>query len=201
MKKLLAIILKYLYNLNELEQKEILLKLSKTNVGCYLLDITSRVISKKNNDVYYLDNVSHIIGQNGTGAWTINTALDLQVSIPSIYAAVSTRILSADFKDKLLEQNYRKHLKLKINDIHDLIMFNFICSMFQGLSILEAANKKNNQNINIENVFTSWSAGCILQGYFLDFYKRYAMVGLKVLKILHYLPHQNLKNIPLQRFQ
>ena len=41
--------------------------------------------------IIFIDEVDPVIGQNGTGVWTIKAALDLGVGIPSIYEAVSVR--------------------------------------------------------------------------------------------------------------
>ena len=164
-------ILKNLFNLKNSEQNIFFSKLSNTNIGCYLLDITSKVISKKKKNAFYLDIVSNEIDYNGTGNWTINTALSYQASVPSIYAAVSTRLLSGDFQTKHeIKKSSTINLKLNENDIHDLILFSFSCAMFQGLSILSQANEKEKLRINLEEVFKTWSAGCILQGKFLDLF-------------------------------
>ena len=122
-------------------------------------------------NAYYLDIVNNEIDYNGTGNWSINTALSYQVSIPSIYAAVSTRLLSVDFQTKHeTKKKYSINFKLNENDFHDLILFSFSCAMFQGLSILSQANEKEKLRINLEEVLKTWTAGCILQGKFLDLF-------------------------------
>ena len=165
-------ILANLFNLKNTEQNIVFSKLSNTNIGCYLLDTTSKVISKKKKKSFYLDIVNNEIDYNGTGNWTINTALSYQVSIPSIYAAVSTRLLSGDFQIKAKgKKSSAIALKLNENDIHDIVLFSFSCAMFQGLSILLKANQKEKLKIDLNEVFKAWSAGCILQGKFLNLFR------------------------------
>ena len=147
--------------------------LLETNSSSFLLRITSEIINAKNeNDQYFIDEVDPVIGQNGTGVWTIKAALDLGVGIPSIYEAASARSNSKNFKYNF-EQNFNNK-KYNPNDkyneisIEQIIFFNFACSIYQGLNLINESNKWDFFNFKIEDIFKAWSAGYILQGRYLD---------------------------------
>ena len=94
---------------NRDEIAKIFKDLLETNSSSFLLRITSEIINAKNeNDQYFIDEVDPVIGQNGTGAWTVKAALDLGVGIPSIYEAVSARSNSKNFKYNF-EQNFKEN--------------------------------------------------------------------------------------------
>jgi 6-phosphogluconate dehydrogenase len=170
----ISIILNKAYKLNSSEQVSKLKEVLDTTSSSFLLEITSKVLDAKNeNNVNFIDLVDNHIGQNGTGVWTINAALDLGVSIPSIYSAVSTRSSSQYFNyDTGVNLSY-DDLKnnLNVNDINleEIIFFNFACSIFQGLNLIKESNRYDFFDFNLQDVFIAWSAGCILQGEYLKF--------------------------------
>ena len=89
------------FNMDQENQANALKKILNTETSSFLLEITSKVLNAKNDaDQYFIDQIDNEIGQNGTGTWTINAALELGVSIPSIYSAVSTRSSSNYFNYK-----------------------------------------------------------------------------------------------------
>ena len=166
-------ILDKVYNLNNDEIAKKFKDLLETNSSSFLLRITSEIINAKNeNDQYFIDEVDPVIGQNGTGVWTIKAALDLGVGIPSIYEAVSARSNSKNFKYNFEQNSNNK--KYNPNDryneisIEQIIFFNFACSIYQGLNLINESNKWDFFNFKIEDIFKAWSAGCILQGRYLD---------------------------------
>jgi len=159
------------FNMDQENQANALKKILNTETSSFLLEITSKVLNAKNDaDQYFIDLIDNEIGQNGTGTWTINAALELGVSIPSIYSAVSTRSSSNyfNYKKKELLSNDKKPL-LDFNDINleEIIFFNFACSLYQGLTLIEASNKWDYFDFKLKDIFKAWSAGCILQGKYL----------------------------------
>ncbi|MDC0531409.1 NAD(P)-binding domain-containing protein, partial [Alphaproteobacteria bacterium] len=170
----ISIILNKAYKLNNHEQVKKFKDVLNTTSSSFLLEITTKVLDAKNeNNIYFIDDIDNLIEQNGTGVWTINAALELGVSIPSIYAAVSTRSNSQYFNyDTGVNLSY-DDLKInsKVNNINleEIIFFNFACSLFQGLNLIKESNRYDFFDFNLQDVFKAWSAGCILQGEYLKF--------------------------------
>ena len=170
----ISVILNKAYKLNNQEQVKKFKDVLNTTSSSFLLEITTKVLDAKNeNNIYFIDDIDNRIEQNGTGVWTINAALELGVSIPSIYAAVSTRSNSQYFNyDTGVNLSYDD---LKINpevnniNLEEIIFFNFACSLFQGLNLIKESNRYDFFDFNLQDVFKAWSAGCILQGEYLRF--------------------------------
>ena len=170
----ISIILNKAYKLNNQEQVKKFKDVLNTTSSSFLLEITTKVLDAKNeNNIYFIDDIDNRIEQNGTGVWTINAALELGVSIPSIYSAVSTRSNSQYFNyDTGVNLSYDD---LKINpevnniNLEEIIFFNFACSLFQGLNLIKESNRYDFFDFNLQDVFRAWSAGCILQGEYLRF--------------------------------
>ena len=120
---------------------------------------------RNNNNQYFIDEVDNKIEQNGTGIWAIKAALELGVSIPSIYEAVSTRSLSNNFKQKSKVNNNDQILSEKIDNVEialeEIIFFNFACSLYQGLNLIKKSNVWDFFDYNIEDIFQAWSAGSV----------------------------------------
>jgi 6-phosphogluconate dehydrogenase len=192
------------FNMNQENQANALKKILNTETSSFLLEITSKVLNAKNDaDQYFIDQIDNEIGQNGTGTWTINAALELGVSIPSIYSAVSTRSSSNyfNYKKKELLSNDKKPL-LDFNDINleEIIFFNFACSLYQGLTLIEASNKWDYFDFKLKDIFKAWSAGCILQGKYLKLmsteYNQKNKLDLNFLyNIIHKKTSENLLSI------
>jgi len=155
------------------DQANALKEILNTNTSSFLLEITSKVLNAKNDaDQYFIDQIDNEIGQNGTGIWTINVALELGVSIPSIYSAVSTRSSSKNFnfrQKETLSNDQKALLDFKDINLEEIIFFNFACSLYQGLSLIQASNKWDYFDFKLKDIFKAWSAGCILQGKYLKF--------------------------------
>ena len=178
-------ILNKVYNLSNDEIAKKFKDILETNSSSFLLRITSEIINAKNdNNQYFIDEVDPVIGQNGTGVWTIKAALDLGVGIPSIYEAVSARSNSKNFKYNF-EQNFNNK-KHNPNDeyneisIEQVIFFNFACSIYQGLNLIKESNKWDIFDFKIKDIFKAWSAGCILQGRYLDLISKEFIIRKKI---------------------
>ena len=167
-------ILEYAYDMDNNQRARKFKEVLQTQSSSFLLEITSEILNAKNiNNEYFIDETDNKIGQNGTGIWTINAALELGVSIPSIYEAVSTRSISDSF-DYKFEVNKNNQIMIeKVDDrelaLEEIIFFNFVCSLYQGLSLIKESNVWDFFDYKIDDVFKAWSAGCILQGNYLNF--------------------------------
>ena len=169
-------ILSKVYCINYVKQKEIFKSFLNTNISCYLLKVTSEIISAKSKNKFFIDEIDFTIGQNGTGNWTVKSALDLSVSVPTIYSALSTRNLSKDFNiysNNIEINNSDKNVKINQSILIDLIMFVFSSALFQGISMINAYNENFSDKIKFRDVFKAWANGSILQGKFLNiFFKK-----------------------------
>lgn len=180
------------YGKSQNDQSNELNKLLDTNSSSYLLELTSKILNAQNKDnQFFIDQIDSKIDQNGTGIWTVNAALELNVSIPAIYSALSTRSISSKFnfndnQEKNISNNKRELDNFNEINLEEIIFFNFACSLYQGLDLINTSNKWDDFNFNIDDIFKVWHSGCILQGNYLEYIaSEYAITREFDLKFLY----------------
>jgi len=144
----------------------------------YLIEITGESMKekdKKSND-YLVDLTADITRMKGTGTWTVQSALELLVPIPTIAAAVFSREMSQD-KDLRLKvskelpifrEKYVGEKEQFIEIAHNALYLAKISSYAQGMALLQAASKEYNWNLNLGEIVKGWRSGCIIRAQFLD---------------------------------
>ena len=75
---------------------------NKGELNSYLVEITSHIFSKQDEKTgkRLIDEILDVAKQKGTGMWTSQSAMELQVPIPTIDLAVAMRDLSAFAKER-----------------------------------------------------------------------------------------------------
>ena len=89
-------LMKDVLGLNADELHEVFAEWNKGELDSYLIDITSQIFAKKDDDgTPIVDKILDTAGQKGTGKWTCLSALDLGMPVTLIGEAVFSRCLSA----------------------------------------------------------------------------------------------------------
>ncbi len=144
----------------------------------YLIEITGESMKEKDkkSGEYLVDLTADITRMKGTGTWTVQSALELLVPIPTITAAVFSREMSQD-KDLRLKvskklstfkEKYVGEKEQFIKIAHDALYLAKISSYAQGMALLQAASKEYNWNLNLGEIVSGWRSGCIIRAQFLD---------------------------------
>ncbi|MFB2980509.1 NADP-dependent phosphogluconate dehydrogenase [Microseira sp. BLCC-F43] len=115
-------------------------------------------------------------GQKGTGRWTIQTALDLGVAIPTMTAAVNARIMSSAKQERVYASRlltgpsvkFQGDVKTFVNQVRDALYCSKICSYAQGMALLGTASKTLSFNLNLGEIARIWKGGCIIRAGFLN---------------------------------
>jgi len=171
-------LLKTVGNFSNDELHDVFAKWNKTELQSFLVEITADIFLKKdddsNNDL--VDIVLDKAKQKGTGMWTSESAMELNVPIPIIDAAVSMRYLSALKEErvsnaKLYSLNNTKETISKeelVNVCKNALHFSFLLSYGQGLQLLSVASAQFNYGIDIAEVVRVWKGGCIIRSALLN---------------------------------
>jgi len=144
----------------------------------YLIEITGESMKEKDkkSGEYLVDRTADITRMKGTGTWTVQSALELLVPIPTITAAVFSREMSQD-KDLRLKvskklstfkEKYVGEKEQFIKIAHDALYLAKISSYAQGMALLQAASKEYKWDLNLGEVVKGWRSGCIIRAQFLD---------------------------------
>ncbi|MCL4377251.1 MAG: NADP-dependent phosphogluconate dehydrogenase [Actinobacteria bacterium] len=181
--------LKKVLNLNPKEIAAIIKSWNKDQdiLSSYLIEITSKILMEKNKktEEYLIDKVADITRMKGTGTWTVQSALELLVPVPTIAAAVFSREMS-QYKERRLKiydfiqfgkiNKINKINKLAynrspydfINNAHDALYIAKISSYAQGFDLLKTASDHYKFGLNLSEIAKGWRAGCIIRARLLD---------------------------------
>ena len=139
---------------------------SENNNSSYLIEITSKILQIKDGDEFVIDQIKPIAQNKGTGRLTIQTSLDLDVSIPSIAAAYDARLQS---NNQYITKTSMESIDEDISDknLSDALYFSRVCSMIQGLELITKFSESENHEISIVEVLENWRGGCIIRSNLL----------------------------------
>jgi 6-phosphogluconate dehydrogenase len=173
-------LLKNVGGLNNSQLKDVFSEWNEGELKSFLIEITTKVIDfpdPKGTGKPLVEQILDVVGMKGTGTWTIKSALDLQVPVPTMAAAVDSREISMLKAQRVAAskvltgptpQKYTGDLKAFIKDTRDALYCSKICSYAQGMALLGAANKAYNYGIRLDEMARIWKAGCIIRAIFLD---------------------------------
>jgi 6-phosphogluconate dehydrogenase len=164
--------------LNDDELHEVYKDWNNSEMSSFLVEITADIFEKGDDKTgkRLVDVILDAAKQKGTGKWTSQDAMDLQVPVPTIDAAVSVRDLSG-FKDE--RENAEKVLSgpdMKISEDRDKFIstlkkafyFAMILAYSQGMELLRVATGKYEYGLNLKDVARIWRGGCIIRANFLE---------------------------------
>ena len=168
---------------------------NSTELQGFLMEITADVFLKKDDktDALLVDMILDKAKQKGTGMWTSQSAMDLNVPIPVIDAAVSMRYLSAMKEERMATA--AKYAPAKnsvvvnkeelISDCKDALQFAFTLAYAQGLHLLQEASKAYSYNVNIAEVARIWKGGCIIRSSLLNEIRKAYVADSTLNNIIH----------------
>lgn len=146
-------------------------------LNSFLIEITANIFKKLDPDtgMPLVDVIMDAAGQKGTGRWTVVSALELGVSIPTITAAVNARIMSSYKKERVEASKqltgptgkYDGDTQSFINKIRDALYCSKICSYAQGMALIGKASQEFNYGIDLGETARIWKGGCIIRAGFL----------------------------------
>jgi 6-phosphogluconate dehydrogenase len=149
---------------------------NKGELDSYLIEITSQIFTKKDDDgTPLVDKILDAAGQKGTGKWTCISALDLGMPVTLIGEAVFARCLSALKEDRVAASRILKGPARPespergqfIEDVRRALYCSKVISYAQGYMLLRAAAKEEGWNMNLGGIALMWRGGCIIRSRFL----------------------------------
>ncbi|MBD2460390.1 NADP-dependent phosphogluconate dehydrogenase [Oscillatoria sp. FACHB-1407] len=172
-------LLKNVGGLNHTQLHEVFAEWNTTEeLDSFLIEITADIFRKIDPDTNQplVEMILDSAGQKGTGRWTVMSALELGVSIPTIIAAVNARIISSYKQERVAASNQLSgpsitaygDTKAFVNMVRDALYCSKICSYAQGMALLSKASQEFNYNLNLSEMARIWKGGCIIRARFLN---------------------------------
>lgn len=151
---------------------------NRTELNSYLFEITSAVLKTIDPDTKkpLVDLILDTAEQKGTGKWTSQNAFDLGVPIPTINAAVESRMLSSfkaqrETASELLRgprAKSRLSRKALLADLRGALHASIIASYAQGMALLQAASAEYKYDLALDRIAAIWRGGCIIRAKMLE---------------------------------
>jgi 6-phosphogluconate dehydrogenase len=165
-------------NLSAAELHDIFAEWNEGELQSYLIEITRDIFGRVDEETGQplVDLVLDEAQQKGTGKWTSQNSLDVGVPIPTINAAVESRLISAFKAERVAASKvltgpsgvYEGDRKQLIAAMRDALYAAKICSYAQGMALLKAASHEFNYDLQYGKIATIWRGGCIIRARFLN---------------------------------
>ena len=115
-------------------------------------------------------------GQKGTGLWTVESALNMGVPVPTIYAALNARVLSSLRPQRLAAEPLLTATasgSWNLGDpasgpLMDATVLACIASYAQGMALLQEASTLHDYKLDMAAIGQIWKGGCIIRARLLQ---------------------------------
>jgi 6-phosphogluconate dehydrogenase len=160
------------------ELRDVYAEWNRGQLASFLVEITSQIFGKMDDRTGkpLVDVVLDVAKQNGTGMWTSQSAMELQVPTPTIDFAVTMRDLSVLVEQRdAASEIYRRPTppfsgdrKAFIERLGHSLYAAMIVSYAQGMALLATASEKFEFGLDLEAVARIWRGGCIIRAALLE---------------------------------
>jgi 6-phosphogluconate dehydrogenase len=160
------------------ELSEVYAGWNKAELNSYLIEITSHIFRKMDEQTgkRLVDLILDEAKQKGTGMWTSQDAMEIQVPTSVIDAAVVARNLSAM---KIEREAFSKNLnsgitRLKsdrgefLTNLKGALYASMIITYTQGMALLHTASQVYQYDLRLEEIARIWRGGCIIRAAVLE---------------------------------
>ena len=144
----------------------------------FLLDITKDIFGfiAPGTDHLLLDDIKDEARAKGTGKWTSQVAMDLEVPLPTVDTAVAMRDLSKykALREKLagLYEPAAGALAVEreafLAQLEQAFYFSMVITYAQGMHLLAKASKDFSYDLQLAEIAKIWRGGCIIRSSFLN---------------------------------
>ena len=148
-----------------------------TELNSYLIEITAEVLRQEDAKTgkALVDIIVDAASQKGTGAWTVQTALELGVPVTGIGEATFARGLSSSPVQRGASGPLEGHeIPIAVEDrdafieqVRQALYASKIVAYSQGFDLIQAGSEEYGWTIDKGALAKIWRAGCIIRAVFL----------------------------------
>ena len=143
-----------------------------TDLENYLLQITAKILTHRENDGWLIDSILDQAGNKGTGKWTTQIVADLGVPATLMPSALWARFLSALKTERVSNENALRFpitaVALDYDDVKSAYRLARVINHHQGFEVLSAASQNWNWNLNLSSISRIWTSGCIIRSKLME---------------------------------
>lgn len=171
-------ILKNILDLDEKQLKEVFLRWNEKDLNSYLIEITAHIMDHPDplEEGFLIDKILDVARQKGTGKWTSEQSLKLNVDTSVLTSAVYGRFMSEIKSTRQKAESLYTQVKPKtttisnqlIDKVEDALYGAKMIAYAQGFDLLRRADDHYRWDLNMADIAKGWRAGCIIRANFLD---------------------------------
>lgn len=167
-------LMKHVSQLTDTQLHQVFHDWNESELNSYLIEITSQVFKQPDpvTGGLLINQIKAVARQKGTGMWTSQSAMDLQVPVPTIDAAVMMRDLS--MQEDTLHQMKGRYARatgtgsVDVAQLKSALYAAMILTYVQGMALLCKASQQYDYGLNLSDVARIWRGGCIIRASLLD---------------------------------
>lgn len=159
--------------------QKVFAKWNEGKLQSYLIEITKDIFLFKREGTEHLlvDDIKDEARAKGTGKWTSQVAMDLELPVTVIDTAVSMRDLSKykSLRVQLSSDFGNDQIDLAVNNQEEYLVqleqafyFAMIIAYSQGMHLLSKASAEYKYELNMAEIAKIWRGGCIIRSTFLE---------------------------------
>jgi 6-phosphogluconate dehydrogenase len=157
---------------------------SSEELASFLVEITEVCLRTKDpeNGADLVEAIVDAAGQKGTGLWTVESALNMGIAVPTIYAALNARVMSSLRGERLAAESVLPAVRPAISpsqafslgdgpdlsDLRDATILAAMASYAQGMALLQEASRLHNYSLDFAAIGQIWKGGCIIRARLLQ---------------------------------
>lgn len=159
------------------EMSKVFEKWNQGVLKSYLIEITYKVLRKKEGNKNLVELILDKAGQKGTGRWAAQDSYDFGAPCPAFGEAVDARIVSSLKDQRVIASKQLAALKKKtvdcpfkitVEDLEAALYAAKIMCYAQGLALIQKASADNKYGVDIKACARIWRGGCIIRADFLN---------------------------------
>lgn len=151
---------------------------NRSDLNSYLLEITAGIFLRvdERTGKRLIDVILDEAKQKGTGMWTSQEAMNLQVPVPTIDMAVAMRNLSIFENERETAGavlsgpafTFQEDKQRFLNQMHQALYAAIMITFAQGMALLRQASRVYNYRLDLEAIARIWRGGCIIRAALLE---------------------------------
>jgi 6-phosphogluconate dehydrogenase len=171
-------LMKLVLGFSDDELRNIYREWNKGGLNGFLMEITSNIfgVADEKTGKRLIDEILDVARQKGTGMWTSQSAMELQVPVPTIDMAVAMRDLSVFEEQRQMADKIYQHQathfsgdrKKFLEQLHNAFYVSMLTTYAQGFALLSSASDKYGYQLDLESVARIWRGGCIIRAAILE---------------------------------
>ncbi|SFH14664.1 NADP-dependent phosphogluconate dehydrogenase [Pontibacter chinhatensis] len=157
---------------------------NQTELQSFLIEITGEILKQKDEFTGkpLVSIISDRARSKGTGKWTSQNAMDLQVPVPSIDMAVLMRDMSKYKEERVAAAKLLPNptsgaattasQEELVDQVRHAFYFAMMVTYAQGMAQLRVASEAYNYGLQLQEVAKIWRGGCIIRAVCLEDFRQ-----------------------------